>query len=85
MIYLVRKPGQRSISLFQAIYHQANLVSFLFFFFAEIINIAKEGTRADAVSLGFGQHFYYFPLVILTARVALHIMKNVCLNRLVVG
>lgn len=81
MIYLVGKPGQRGISVFQAIYHQANLVPF--FFFAEIINIANEGTEADAVSLDFGRHFYYVPLVILIARVALHIMKNVCLNRLV--
>jgi len=47
------------------------------FFFAEIINVANERNRADAVSLDFGRHLCYLPLDILIARVALHIIKNV--------
>ena len=50
------------------------------FIFAEIINVANERNRADAVSLDFGRHLYYLPLDILIARVALHIIKNVHLQ-----
>lgn len=47
------------------------------FIFAEIINVANEGNRADAVSLDFWKHFYYLSLDILISRVALHIIKMV--------
>ena len=48
--------------------------------FAEIINVANERNRADAVSLDFERHLYYLPLDILIAKVALHIIKNICVQ-----
>lgn len=47
------------------------------FIFVEIINLANERNRADAVSLDFGRYLCYLSLDILIARVALRIIKKV--------
>lgn len=65
VIYLAGKPGQRGISMFHAISHQANLL----LFFAEIINVAHERNRGHAFFLNFER---YLPLDIWIAKVPLH-------------